>query len=137
MKNQDKESSKLVCVLYVFLFIADLQVQLEIESELSYGDIYLQCITVVEKTLSVWRFWKFQLFIAKEGKDSNHRKLLTARDKDGYTLLHWAAAGGSKDIFKALKEATHEIKIDDTTYGGHTVLHIACKHMKLCMCAYL
>lgn len=62
---------------------------------------------------------------------------MTARDKDGYTLLHCAAAGGSKDIFNALKEATDQIKIDDTTYGGHTVLHIACKHMQLCMCTYL
>lgn len=29
------------------------------------------------------------------------------------------------------------MKIDDTTYGGHTVLHIAYKHKKLYMCAYL
>lgn len=72
-----------------------------------------------------------------ESKNINRIKLLTAHDRDGYTLLHCAAAGGSKDIFKSLKEAAHEIKIDDTTYGGHTVLHIACKHKEFDMSSYL
>lgn len=71
-------------------------------------------------------------------------KILSSRDEDGYTLLHCAAEGGSVDIFKALTKAMEEInmcvkmkdkiKIDDTTYNGRSVLHLACmnKHRTLC-----
>lgn len=81
----------------------------------------------------------------KDGEyDVNLLKILTSRDKDGYTLLHCAAEGGSVDIFKALTKAMEEmnkcvemkdkIKIDDTTYNGRSVLHLACmnKHRSLC-----
>lgn len=125
-------------MFYTHFFIADLQVQLEIESELTFDDIYLSLL--LRRHCRNGAFESFNYLLQKkvlESKDINRLKLLTAHDKDGYTLLHCAAAGGSKDIFKALKEATRKIKIDDTTYGGHTVLHIACKHKKLCMCAYL
>lgn len=76
--------------------------------------------------------------------DVNLLKILTSRDKDGYTLLLCAAEGGSVDIFKALTKAMEEInrfvkmkdkiKIDDTTYNGRSVLHLACmnKHRSLC-----
>lgn len=125
-------------MFYTYFFVADLQVQLEIESELTFDDIYLSLL--LRRHCRNGAFESFNYLLQKkvlESKDINRLKLLTAHDKDGYTLLHCAAAGGSKDIFKALKEATRKIKIDDTTYGGHTVLHIACKHKKLCMCAYL
>lgn len=127
-------------VLHVFFFIADLQVQLEIESELTFDDIYLSLL--LRRHCRNGAFESFNYLLQKkvlESKNINRIKLLTAHDRDGYTLLHCAAAGGSKDIFKSLKEAAHEIKIDDTTYGGHTVLHIACKHEEFgtCMSSYL
>lgn len=125
-------------VLHVFFFIADLQVQLEIESELTFDDIYLSLL--LRRHCRNGAFESFNYLLQKkvlESKNINRIKLLTAHDRDGYTLLHCAAAGGSKDIFKSLKEAAHEIKIDDTTYGGHTVLHIACKHKEFGMSSYL
>lgn len=125
-------------VLHVFFFIADLQVQLEIESELTFDDIYLSLL--LRRHCRNGAFESFNYFLQKkvlESKNINRIKLLTAHDRDGYTLLHCAAAGGSKDIFKSLKEAAHEIKIDDTTYGGHTVLHFACKHEEFDMSSYI
>lgn len=76
----------------------------------------------------------------------NLLKILTSRDKEGHTLLHCAAEGGSKDIVKALIKAMVEvdkhseikdkIKIDDTTYDGLSVLHIACKNKHHSLCRY-
>lgn len=75
--------------------------------------------------------------ILKQKEDVNIQRMLTSRCKDGYTLLHYAAEGGSLSIFKALINATDQIKVDDTTYDGRTVLHIACKGNHLPLCTYL
>lgn len=79
--------------------------------------------------------------------DVNLLKILTSRDKDGFTLLHCAAEGGSVDIVKALIKAVNEANehlemedranIDDTTYDGLTVLHIACKNKNRSLCRHL
>lgn len=70
-------------------------------------------------------------------KDDYLQKILTSHDKDGYALLHCAAEGGSIDIFKALIDATDKIQVDDTTYDGRTVLHIACKNNHISLCRLL
>lgn len=69
--------------------------------------------------------------------DANAQKILTSRDTDGYTLLHYAAEGGSICIFRALINATDKIKVDDTTYDGRTVLHIACKNNRFLLCRWI
>lgn len=74
--------------------------------------------------------------ILKQKGDAIQR-MLTSRCKDGYTLLHYAAKGGSVGLFKALMNATDQIKVDDTTYDGRTVLHIACKGNHLSLCKFL
>lgn len=49
---------------------------------------------------------------------------MTSRDKDGHTLLHCAAEGGSRDIFNAIINASKSLKItdlinvEDTTFSG-------------------
>lgn len=78
--------------------------------------------------------------------DVNLLKILTSRDKEGHTLLHCAAEGGSENIVTALIKAMDEankhskikdkIKIDDTTYDGLSVLHIACKNKHHPLCRY-
>lgn len=80
----------------------------------------------------------------KDGKfNDNLIKILTSRDKDGYTLLHCAAEGGSIDIIRAIIKSmnqvneTFKIKIDDTTYDGRTVLHFACKNKHFALCREL
>lgn len=41
--------------------------------------------------------------------DVNILKILTSRDKNGCTLLHCAAEGGSVDIVKAMIKAVDEV----------------------------
>lgn len=65
----------------------------------------------------------------------NLLKILTTCEENGFTLLHCAAVGGSVDIVNALIKAVNEvnkhfemderINIDDTTYDGRSVLHLA------------
>lgn len=68
---------------------------------------------------------------------------MTSRDKDGHTLLHCAAEGGSKDIFNAIINASKLLKItdlinvEDTTFSGETVLHLVCKNKRYEMCVFL
>lgn len=69
--------------------------------------------------------------------DVNILKILMSRDKDGCTLLHCAAEGGSVDIAKALIQVVDEVNkhfemedkidINDVTYDDLSVLHIACQ----------
>lgn len=58
--------------------------------------------------------------------DLNLFNILTTRDNDGFSLLHWAAEGGSVDIMKAMIKVVDEVNkhfemdersnIDYTTY---------------------
>lgn len=80
----------------------------------------------------------------KDGKFiDNLIKILTSRDKYGYTLLHCAAEGGSIDIIRAIIKSmnqvneTFKIKIDDTTYDDRRVLHLACKNKHFALCREL
>lgn len=75
--------------------------------------------------------------IFEKKKDANLQQIMTSHDKNGYTLLHCAAVGGSVKIFKAIINAGDHIKVDETTYDGLTVLHIACKNNNLFMCSFL
>lgn len=79
----------------------------------------------------------FQKRILPKKNDSNVQNILTSCDKDGYTLLHCAAEGGSVKIFKELISVTDQIRVVDTTYDGRTVLHIACKNGNLSLCESL
>lgn len=82
-----------------------------------------------------------------EEYDVNLLKILTSRDEKGCTLLHCAAEGGSVDIVKMLIKAANEVNkhfemedkidIDDVTYDGLSVLHIACKNKNRSLCRYL
>lgn len=79
--------------------------------------------------------------------DLNLLKILTTRDNDGFSLLHCAAEGGSVDIVKALIkvvddvnkhfEMDERINIDNTTFDGRSVLHLACKNRHRSLCRYL
>lgn len=79
--------------------------------------------------------------------DLNLLKILTTRDNNGFSLLHYAAEGGSVDIVKALikvvdevnehSEMDERINIDNTTYDGRSVLHLACKNRHRSLCRYL
>lgn len=120
----------------------DLNVQGELESEIYFEDIYLSLL--MRRHCRNGAFKNFEYLLNKKivaKKDQNIQRILTSRDKDGRTLLHCAAEGGCKDIFMAimiaLKEIKVEIKIDDTTHCGHTVLHLACKNDKYLMCVSL
>ena len=64
-------------------------------------------------------------------------RIIESCDKNGCTLLHYAAEGGSKDIFETLLKHCTERMIDNTDYFGHTLLHFACKTGQYDLCAYI
>ena len=78
-------------------------------------------------------------------KNYSLMKILVSRDRNGSSLLHYAAKGGSKDILRTLldicdkqkKELEIKLEVDDTNHFGHTILHIACKHSRYEICAFL
>ena len=70
-------------------------------------------------------------------KDKRLLRILESRDRDGCSLLHHAAGGGSKDILETLLKHCTELNVDDVNHFGHTVLHIACKNGKYDMCTFL
>lgn len=85
-------------------------------------------------------FINFKYLLAKrisEKEDVNLKQILISHDKNGYTLLHCAAVGGSVDIFEAIIKSGDQIKVDETTNDGLTVLHIACKNKHLYLCRFL
>lgn len=75
--------------------------------------------------------------ILEKKEDANLQQILTSHEKNGYTLLHCAAVGGSVDIFEAIIKTGDKIKVHETTYDGLTVLHIACKNKNLSLCRFL
>ena len=64
-------------------------------------------------------------------------RIIEFRDKNGCSLLHYAAEGGSKDILETLLQHCTERTIDDTDHFGHTLLHLACKHGQYNLCSYV
>ncbi|XP_048740261.1 uncharacterized protein LOC125654360 isoform X2 [Ostrea edulis] len=72
----------------------------------------------------------------KQAKKQLNRGFLNKHDKDGKTILHIAAKGGSCEIFAALVEIDKNSVLERTEIG-QTVLHIACKNAKLKMCIHL
>ena len=64
-------------------------------------------------------------------------RIIESRDHNGWSLLHYTAKGGSKDILKTLLEHFDESKIDDTDNFGRTLLHIACKNGQYDLCTYI
>lgn len=107
----------------------------EVESEFVFDDIYLSLL--MRRHCRNGAFKVFEYLLTErimKTKDSkfidNLIKILTSRDKYGYTLLHCAAEGGSIDIIRAIIKSmnqvneTFKIKIDDTTYDGRRVLHL-------------
>lgn len=122
------------------------------DSGIVFEDIYLSLLLWRHCRNGVFKNFKYLLetrIMEKQNNeyDINRLKILTTRDKEGYTLLHCAAEGGSVDIFKALIEAMHEvnkyfeikdrININDTTHDGLSVLHLACKNKHRLLCRYL
>ena len=63
--------------------------------------------------------------------------MLDSLDKDGCSLLHDAAKGGSVDILETLLKHCSERNLNDRDHLDHTLLHIACKHGRYDMCAFL
>ncbi|XP_078339585.1 uncharacterized protein LOC111108174 isoform X2 [Crassostrea virginica] len=70
-------------------------------------------------------------------KDDKVLSILESRDREGCSLLHYAAAGGSKDILEKLLAHCTKRKVDDVNHSGHTVLHIACKYDNVDICKFL
>ncbi|GFY38593.1 hypothetical protein TNIN_158211 [Trichonephila inaurata madagascariensis] len=54
---------------------------------------------------------------------SQYSKIINAKDKNGHTLLHWAASLGNQNVVKQLLDAGAEI--DQISIKGNTPLHIA------------
>ena len=70
-------------------------------------------------------------------ENDSFKKMLESLDKDGCSLLHYAAKGGSVDILETLLKHCSERNLTDRDHLGHTLLHIACKHGRYDMCAFL
>ena len=65
------------------------------------------------------------------------KKILESRDRDGRSLMHYAAKGGSVDILEKLMEHCSDRKLDEEDRLGHTLLHIACKYGTDDICTFL
>ncbi|XP_078339911.1 uncharacterized protein LOC111109581 isoform X1 [Crassostrea virginica] len=74
--------------------------------------------------------------ILKKENDSL-KKILESRDRDGRSLMHYAAKGGSVDILEALLKLCSDRKLNDEDRFGHTLLHIACKYGRNDICTFL
>lgn len=131
-----------------FSFIGDLQALPELESELLFEDIYLSLLMRRHCRKGAFKNFNYLLKTRILDKDDkNINKILTSRDKNGYTLLHCAAEGGSVRIFEALMKAIKEKQVIKakylnnyvgvTTHCGKTVLHLACKYSRYHLCSYL
>lgn len=116
----------------------------QLESELFFEDFYLS--SLLRRHCRNGASTGFEYLLQKKILQKNDKRLLrilTSRDKDGHTLLHCAAEGGSKDIFNTIINASKSMKltdlinVEDTTYGGETVLHLACKNKRYEMCVFL
>nr|XP_022300197.1 uncharacterized protein LOC111108529 [Crassostrea virginica] len=109
----------------------------ELESELVLGDMEL--LLLLRRHCVDGIFEKFNdLFERKKLKDvPNLLRIIESRDKNGCTLLHYAAKGGSKDIIETLLNHFTEHTIYDTDHFGHTLLHFACKYGQYDLCAYI
>lgn len=112
---------------------------MELESEGLVENTYLS--QLLRRHCRNGTFRNFEYLLRKrilpKKNDSNVQNILTSCDKDGYTLLHCAAEGGSVKIFEELIRVTDQIWVDDKTYDGRTVLHIACKNGNLSLCESL
>lgn len=100
----------------------------ELECEHTFEDISL--LQLLREHCLLGAFENFDYLLKArimDKKDQNLLKILEARDKDGRTLLHHAAEGGSKDIFKSLRKVCPQLSVADTAAYGYTVLHLACK----------
>lgn len=119
--------------------IDDINLLEEFESELMLDNIYLYLL--LRRHCRDGAFKNFEHLFVKRiltKKENDYlQQILTSHDKNGYTLLHYAAVGGSVDIFEAIIKSGDQIKVHETTYGGLTVLHIACKNKNLSLCRYL
>lgn len=127
---------------------SDLQTLPELESELIFEDIYLSLLMRRHCRKGAFKNFNYLLKTRILDKDDkNINRILTSRDKNGYTLLHCAAEGGSTKIFEALMTAIKEKQVMKakyfnkyvgvTTHCGETVLHLACKYSRYNMCSYL
>lgn len=112
----------------------------QLESELFFEDFCLW--SLLRKHCRNGAFTAFEYLLQKKILQKNDKRLfriLTSRDKDGHTLLHCAAEGGSRDIFNAIINASKSLKItdlinvEDTTF----VLHLVCKNKRYEMCVFL
>lgn len=122
-----------------YYVIDDIDLEKEFENELMLDNINLSMLLRRHCRDGAFKnfehlLWK-RILIQKE--DDNLQQILTSHDKNGYTLLHCAAVGGSLDIFKAIINVGDNIKVQETTFDGLTVLHIACKNNNLSLCRFL
>nr|XP_022296876.1 receptor-interacting serine/threonine-protein kinase 4-like isoform X2 [Crassostrea virginica] len=109
----------------------------ELESEHFLGDIDL--LILLQRHCEDGIFENF-IYLFKRKILENGKKILRiieSRDNNGWSLLHYAAKGGSKDILKTLLEHCDESKLYDTDNAGRTVLHIACKNGQYNLCVYI
>lgn len=123
--------------IFVTIFTGDFKVLVEVESELMFDSIHLLLQLRRDCRNGNFKNFDYLLKTILEKQVEIRKSILTLHDKDGYNLLHCAAEGGSIDIFNALVNATNQIKINDTTNDGRTVLHIACKHNNISLCRLL
>ncbi|XP_078339594.1 uncharacterized protein LOC111107388 [Crassostrea virginica] len=111
--------------------------QKELESEHMPGD--LELLLLLRRHCRDGAFENFIYLFERKilQNDKEMMKIIESRDKNGCTLLHYAAEGGSKDILETLLKHCTERTIDDTDYFGHTLLHLACKNGQYDLCAYI
>lgn len=109
------------------------------ESELNVDNTKLSLLLRRHCRNGLFKTFEYLLkkILSKQKEDPNVLNILTLRYEDGSTLLHYAAEGGSVDIFQTLINTTDQIKVDDTTCDGRTVLHLACKYKHLPLCEFL
>ncbi|XP_022302949.2 uncharacterized protein LOC111110649 isoform X2 [Crassostrea virginica] len=109
----------------------------ELESEQVLGDMELllllrrHCVDGAFENF----IYLFKTRIMKTGREL--LRIIESRDKNGCSLLHYAAGGGSKDILETLLQHCTECTIDDTDHFGNTLLHFACKNGQYNLCSYV
>ena len=106
----------------------------ELESEHLLEDIEL--LRQLRRHCLHGAFENFNYLLRTKINDSL-KKILESRDRDGRSLMHYAAKGGSVDILEMLMEHCSDRKLDEQDRLGHTPLHIACKYGRNDICTFL
>ena len=109
----------------------------ELESEHLLEDIELLRLLRRHCLHGAFENFNYLLRTKKLKRNDSLKKILESRDRDGRSLMHYAAKGGSVDILEKLMENCSDRKLDEEDRLGHTLLHIACKYGRGHICTFL